>query len=330
MSNQKNNLIIKSVLHDIIRGYSVTPNKLYIKHADLFDSSKTDEYANELWQKAESNGLFSLKERLEQVRLDELWTDTDEKELNDEKLFCQNLLITRQKLHSKEDRENIDEQLKPSQKKISDLEDKKKLAIGPTIESFVDNRSKEIAIINSFYKDSSFKKPFFKNIKDIFNENLKELVLLYIDKMSVFTASNMKKASLSQNFLPAFCMCDNDPYKFYGIPIINLTFFQIDLFSFAAKYKRIFSEAKNIPDELLDDPEKLEEWYERYENTKKLVEKNKGGKHNNMLVSGVSEDELDAFGLKNQMAQTDKLIREAQKRGGSLSLEDAIKSDLIN
>jgi hypothetical protein len=325
--------LVKSVLNDILRGFSVFDyygTDLYIKHFTLIDNAEIDNQSNYYYKLAKSSKLETYDEKYAQALKDKTWSTEKEKALNDEKLFYSNLLKTKQKFFLSGDIEQITEDLEKSIVKIQQLEFERASSIGPTIENYVDNRVREISVIKSLYKDPKYQKRFIppKKEKDLEKNELLELINGYNLEMNKFTRLNIKKAALNENYLSPFCMCDVDPHKFYGRAVIELTTLQMDIFIYAAKYKSIISDWKDIPAELLDDPEKLEEESDKRDNIKKVIESNRG-KGGNLMIPGVSNSDMKKYGLGSSGIDADKLIQEAKKRGGTLSFEDGIRAGAI-
>ena len=124
-------------------------------------------------------------------------------------------------------------------------------------------------------------------------------------------------------------MCDDNPYYLYGKPIIDLTFYQMEVFSYSRYFRNALSEAKHKPsDELYDDPEKLIDWLESSKNAEEML--NKGSKKENTKsegaigtsIIGAKKEDLAKIGIDEKGIS---LHDEALKKGGVLSMEDLMK-----
>ena len=78
--------LLRRVYMDILRGFSkvhdTSYGDFYIKHLDNFDSEEIDEKGEEYKNHAIKQGLPSTKEKLEQLKQDESWTDEEERKIN--------------------------------------------------------------------------------------------------------------------------------------------------------------------------------------------------------------------------------------------------------
>jgi hypothetical protein len=88
------------------------------------------------------------------------------------------------------------------------------------------------------------------------------------------------------------------------------------------------SEAKHKPaDELYEDPEKLIDWLESSKNAEEVLSKNEGNSKKTegaiaTSIVGASKEDLEKIGKdKNSIS----LHKEAEKKGGILSMEDLMK-----
>ena len=136
---------------------------------------------------------------------------------------------------------------------------------------------------------------------------------------------NIKKIALSGFFLNSFYLSNDDPFIFYGKPIINLTFVQTELFSNAKYFKAIVTNSTvKPPDNVLNDPDALIEWYEGSKNASELMNKSKKTEEAlGSSVIGASKQDLEKMGMQN--SGNISLTEEAKKKGGSLSFQDLIK-----
>ena len=76
--------------------------------------------------------------------------------------------------------------------------------------------------------------------------------------MDRFADINLKRVAVSGFYLNNFYLCKDNPFIFYGKPVVGLTYPQTELFSFGRYFKGILTEIKPPPtEEQLDDPDKL-------------------------------------------------------------------------
>lgn len=125
-------------------------------------------------------------------------------------------------------------------------------------------------------------------------------------------------------FLNLFYLSGDNIYHFYGKPIINLTFYQIELFSLASNFKNILSEFGNsIPKNIMNDPDKLLEYVELNRNYKKAFPEDKEGEGGGGRgIMGATKDDLETLGI--QTTANDKFSQKLKEKG-KLSLKDLME-----
>ena len=198
--------------------------------------------------------------------------------------------------------------------------------LGLTCDLYADKKISEHYILFSLRKDD---KPFLstEEIEDLDIETVSEIKSQYNEKMTKFSSDNIKRISVSPFFLNFYFLCDKNPQVFYGKPIVELTFHQAELVTFARKYMNLMENAKTpAPDYLYDDPDGLIEYYEGSRNVDHLMESS-SDKDGTSIV-GATNEEMEKFGLDKQDGQSTKKISlagEASKKGGSLSMQDLMK-----
>lgn len=330
MESQNKNFL-RLYLVDILKGYSkalFNNQSIYIKHMDSLSSGEIDLKKQEFYDKAISKKLPSLKDQEEYILKENLWSEEKNKEIEKIKEYLIGLKKTKSKLFRNADLEVINNQIKQESTKLLKLNLEKKELIGFTAEDYANKKINEYYMYISIYKDEELKKNFFSEseFEELENLDITNLVELYNNTLSNFNEKNLKKISLLNSHLTLFNASDDNPYHMYGKSIINLTFYQIETFSYAKFFKNQLSYAKHKPsDEYFEDPDKLIEWLESSKNAEELLEKskNKGDTVATSIV-GASKEDLQKAGL-DQKTKNISLDEEAKKRGGTLNMQDLLK-----
>ena len=149
--------------------------------------------------------------------------------------------------------------------------------------------------------------------------------------ISYLNSLNYKRIALSTFFLNYFYLCDDNPNIFYGRPVVKLSYNQVELFGYARHYKNALQEMKtNPPDELYDDPEKLEEWVSAGKNADKVMEKNKQDReHGASSIVGATKEDLKRLGYtyedNTDVSKTNLSEKANSSKKQRLSFEDLIK-----
>ena len=197
-----------------------------------------------------------------------------------------------------------------------------------TVEGFADKKVNEQYIRLSTYEDEFFEENKFtrEEFDELENEDILELVSLYNATTSKFLGDNLKYAALSPIFLNFFYLCDDNVVNFYGKPVVELSFYQAELFGYGMRFKNILSDTKNKPpDHVAEDPEKLIEWAEANKNAEQHL-KNDGESEDGSATSlvGATKEDLEHLGIDTK-TEGISLQKAAEKSGGSLNMEDLMK-----
>jgi hypothetical protein len=325
---------LKKIYTEILKGRSLVEGlpagKVYLKHLTIFDSDEIDEINEMHMKKAKSKGLPTTEEKEKELLKDELWSEKEDKEINDLKSFISSMETTRSKLVLKSQIDKISEEISQSKIKLNVLKNKKRELIGLTVESYADKKTNDYYLMFSIYSDESLiHKPYseseFDNISD---EEMAKLSLGCTKIVQQFSNFNLKRIALSPFFVNSFCLVEDQVFAFYGKPVTELSFYQTDLLLYGKYFRSMMSEMKNPPpQEVMDDPDKLVEYFNISKNTDEMMSKNKSKEGAATTIVGATKEDLKAMGLKSDKNNDNNidLKKEASKKGGSLSMEELLK-----
>ena len=157
-------------------------------------------------------------------------------------------------------------------------------------------------------------------------QELYDIIEGYNSQMGLFGSEYLKKVAVSNFFLNFYYLCEDNPYTFYGKPIVNLTYYQLELFGYGRYFKQIFSDSKTRPpEEMMDDPDQIIEWYESNKNAQKVVQRSKQDGSGGTSIVGATKDDLKRLGMSDEHSSSVSLSKEAAKKGGNLNMEDIMK-----
>jgi hypothetical protein len=114
----------------------------------------------------------------------------------------------------------------------------------------------------------------------------------------------------------------------YGKCIVNLTFYQMEIFGYARYFKNALSQAKHRPpDEYYENPDKLIEWLDSSKNAEEVLSKNEASAKKTegtiaTSIVGANKEDLAKIGKDENSIS---LHKEAEKKGGVLTMEDLMK-----
>lgn len=321
---------------DILNGYTLAffkDQKIYYKHNTSFDSGDVDYRREDFVRKAKNNGLPTEKEKEEYLIKEKLWSEDKNKEIANIKSYVLSLKTTKSKLFKNDDIDYINKQIKEENFKLISLLSERKDLLGFTVEDYANKKINEYYMFNSLFKDISLTNRFFSETEfdELENKDLSEIINIYGIINKKFNEKNLKKIALSSYFLSLFNICSDNPYYLYGKPIVNLTFYQMEVFGYARYFKNALSDAKHKPaDEYYDDPEKLIDWLESSKNAEEVLNKSKNKNNEGAVgtsIVGAKKEDLAKIGADEQNVS---LHKEAEKMGGTLSMADLMKLHGIN
>ena len=330
------NANLKIIFSEIIKGYSKKNiegiGTLFFKHINNQDSADIDIYNQQFAEKAKSMGLPTEREQEAYLIKEDLWEESKNKKIIELEKFIANLKVTKSKLFIKSQIDQIGKEIDKNDAELKALKHERKDLIGFTVEDYTFKKINEYYMYVSLFRDESLKERFFKeaDYEELDNKEIMTLIKNYNDVTSKFNDHNLKKISLMAHFTNIFHLSKDDPFIFYGKPLVELIFYQIELFSYGRYFKNILSNAKTKPPQyLMEDPDGLIEWFEGSKNVDEVLNKNsKVAQKDNVATSivGASNEDLKRLGVKTESSGTDiDLAKEAAKKGGKLNMEDLIK-----
>ena len=321
---------LKLVFSEIVEGYSLTRSELFgdlkIKHINNYDSAKTDIKNNYYFEKAVSQGLPKREEKLEYLIKEKLWDPEKDKEADRLKEMLKGMNRTKSKLFLQAQIDAIKKDIVDNEIKLSNILAEKESVIGFTAEEYANRR------INEYYMhisilDEEGKQLFGENeFDELEQDQVNDIMRVYEKNNRKFKAEILKKISLADFFTNIFYLCEDNVFNFYGKPVIDLTFYQIEIYSYGRYFKSIIQNSEEkIPDHIVEDPDKLIEWAESSKNVKEVLEKTSGDAESGASsIMGATKQDLEKAGIDQNQDVID-LSQKAQEKGGRLTMEDMMK-----
>jgi len=323
---------LRQVYADVLRGRSnhldEKYGKVFIKHLTVWDTELLDEKREGYFLQAEQSGLPSNKEKLEMILKEGVWTEKEERKQKEYTAFISRMAETKRKMILKSEKDALSAEIEEAEKKLNSLILEKTELIGLTSEIYADKKINDYYIFLTLYKNEECTDLLFseEEFDELSDKELSNLVIVYNAASSRFAESNMKRVALSSFFLNNYHLCKDNPFIFFGKPLVELTYHQADLFAYGRYYKHILSEMKNPPpSDIMQDPDRL---LELYEIEKSQEERNEGKETTGTAstVVGATKEDLEVLGMtKDSDPMAVDLNDEIRKKGGNLSMEDLIK-----
>ena len=323
--------LLKRVFADIVRGYSVAYDdkfgKIYVKHLNSFDSSDLETEKEQYFEKAKRMGVPTEAEQEKMLLEQGLWSEDQEKAIAEQKVFTENLKRQKSKLYLKSQIEVLKKEIAKAEEKLKELELEKLQLIGNTCETFAAKKINEYYMYISVFEDEDLEERKFSSTEfdELSDSDLVSLINVYNQTSAKFDHTVIKKVALSPLFLNFFYLCDDSAVNFYGEPIVHLTFYQTEVFSYGLQFKNILSDTKNKPpDEIANDPDKLIEWADANKNAKEILDKAKDEEGAASSIVGATKEDLEHLGV-DMKTEGISLEKAAADKGGSLNMQDLMK-----
>lgn len=261
----------RAAYREILQGFTyVEEERFYIKHFKETDLCFIETFYKNCLKRAFNKGLPSKKEKLTFLKKEGLWSDERESEFIKSTLAVKDAYEFLNKLHNPEQKKHFKENnLSKEESKLKEIQKDRNDLLEPSVESFCEKELNELYIYHAFFKDAELKIPFFtqEEFDNLSSAELGEVIKVYNNEISKFSELNIKKICINSFFLNVFFMCDDDPVKFFGKNVLDLTMYQLNIFSRGKYYKSILIEGKNPPDHYYEEDYEnglyeLVKWYD--------------------------------------------------------------------
>jgi hypothetical protein len=322
---------LKVVFSEVLRGYTLTRSpsykKICIKHFTNFDSAELDIRSKSFYDKATKEGLTNRKDRIDYLIKEGIWTEEKNKEILNTKTNLAGLQKTKEKVFLQAHIDQANKEIEENQINLAVQERDKEELIGFTAEAYASRRINEHYMYNALLNEDR-ERLFSKEEFDELGEGqMVELIGAYNKSTKKFKSDALKRISVSGFFTNLFYLCSDNPFVFFGKSVVELTFYQIELFGYGRYYKNMIENSENKPpEEISRNPEKLVEWFESSKSARETLDKSKIGGQDGSATSlvGASKEDLKRLGLDNPN-ETINLAKKAAEKGGSLTMDDMMK-----
>ena len=319
---------LKVVFSEVLRGYTLAETsfgKVKIKHFNNFDSAELDIKNRAFYEKAVASGLPSRKERIDYLLKENIWTEEKNKKIIQAKSFVVGLQQSKGKTFIQSHLDQINKQIEERQLELSKMELEKEELIGFTAEAYSARRINEHYMYNAFMTAEDkylFTREEFEELRE---STVTELIATYNESTQKFSSDKLKKISVSSFFTNMFYLCENNAHIFFGKPLVELTFYQLELFGYGRYYKTMLDNSdKKPPEDIMSSPDKLVEWFESTQSAKEVLDKTDQGEGTASSLVGATKEDLKRLGLDNPN-ETISLAKKAAAKGGKLTMEDMMK-----
>jgi len=261
----------RDVYRQILQGYThVEEEGFYIKHFKESDLGFIESAYQSCAKKSAEEGLYTVRQKLEFLKEGEFWTEDEEGKYLTQSLAVKDSYDFLHKINDEGQRKNFEEKIIPEQEALlAKIKTERSELLEPTVETFCQKQVNELYVYHALYKGGGLKKPFFskEEFDDLSFWEVGEMVAKYNKATVRFSDINLKIIAVNSFFLNAFFMSDDDPVKFFGRNILDLTMFQMNIFSRGKFYKSVLTEGKDPPEQYYEDDctdglFELAKWYD--------------------------------------------------------------------
>ena len=316
------------VYKDILNGYSVITfgqKPIYVKHLADIDHGWIQDYRSQIYGEAKDKGVLSEEEKVDTLIQQEIWSQSNEDKIKELTEELDNLKVTLSKLVLKSQKKEIRKPIAKCEKELEELTQERVDLIGITCENYSDKKVSEKYLQYTLFKDKGFENHFLtqEEFEDIDDESLQALVVMNNIKLSSFSYKEIKKITVCPFFLNSLMICKNDPMVFFGKPVIQLSNYQIELFSTGLRFKGVI-ESKGKTPPSCNSLEEVVNWYEGMLDGDRVKTK---GDAAGQTVFGASKEELKAITEANSNEDKrasitlDKAAEKLQKESGKKELD---------
>lgn len=320
MSDLKYKILFK----DVCRGSTRVESPIgtcYIKHVSMFDEGTIDQNRQKYLEQAKQKELPTNEEALSLLYEEGYWTKQEENLISQEQLFVQKLSEQKKNTYLKSQIDSFNAQIEEAVERLNKLKNKRQSFLGNTCENYADQRVTEEFLKCTLFKDEKCVDRLFTD--DEFDEiNIKllaEFIKIFNDQRSSLSDLNIQTLVLQDFFSYYMPFCE-EPFQFFGRPIVDLSINQLKLLIYARYFKNIFSSNDTIPETFRRDPEKIIDYVTANEKAKKVISDAKDGQAQSII--GATSEDYKYINMQKGNTRAVSLAEEAKKKGGTLDMKD--------
>lgn len=306
----------------VVKGYTTgvfekTP--VYFKHFGVLDHINVDENYSKSYEWAIGRGLPTEKDQLKFCIEEGLWTEKEEESLNKVTEAIRFNKEALAKVMFGQQKRDIKKQLENAESQRISLFSKKELALGLTAEKVANKHANELFVFLSAYNDEGLTSPKFteSEFTEVDNQTINRLIVEFNKSAELVNSDSLKNIAIDPFFVSIYRLMKNAKDFFKCDSLLDLTFVQVELLTYASIYTKIILE-NQVPDNIRDNAEEILQWYNSKNNTQEAVDKmrDKGGA---TAIVGASKEELKSMGMN------DGIDLQKEIRKGKTSPEDMIR-----
>tara|TARA_Y100000034_G_C6904611_1_gene419388 strand:+ start:2208 stop:3212 length:1005 start_codon:yes stop_codon:yes gene_type:complete len=321
--------VLKRILRDVARGFSLAHYKgkrIYVKHLGVVDQVDIDDYREEHYVRAKERGIPTEKETLELLIETGEWSEEQEQAIDRAEKYITQLIENKSGMYLQSQLDSQEKAIEDERKALVEKVAIRRSLLGNTCEEYADKRCVDLYVMRSFFKDREFKKRVFtqESFDDLSHAGLSIVTSIYDKIFGTFTEENFQKLVI-EDFYSTYLHACEKPIDFFGMPTLELTHYQLRLYSYTILFKGIFTSGEEIPFRIRKNPQKILDWARNpkgREKAREVMEKSADG---GAGLFGATKEDLDTLGVETSGPGTVSLEEVAKKKGGSLTMKDLME-----
>lgn len=245
----------REAYREILQGSSFIPeHNIFLKHFTESDLGDLEYLYQECARSIEDKGIEKEKDKLKFLNEQGHWTEDEENSYIEAKLAVQDAYEFKRKLVDPEQAKNFESVIEEQEKNLKEISDSRHAMVYPTLESYCDKKMNEHYVRLSLFKNKDLTDPLLteKEFEGLSFVELNKLIVMYNSVSLKFDQKNIDRVAVNSFFLNAFMMSNNDPVKFYGKSVLELTLYQMSIFNKGKYYKSILEEGKDPPNSMYE------------------------------------------------------------------------------
>lgn len=324
---------------EITRGYSkelIEKKLYYFKHPTLAEHFNAYTNYDLIVKDAKKRGLPTEEESLKQAIENKYWSGEKESTIYLLTKTIQNLIRTKEKLLYPSQKDDIQKQINTNQAILITYTKERNEVIGFTVEQYAQDKFYDELIVNLSFKNAELTEKLFESSEDYYDisdqdcEKIKEIFLRYSVNFSHENIKHVAATGFFQNLI----YLNDDPFRFWGKPVINCSKYQNDLLVYGKMYRKAIEgyaqNGKPISDEIANDPDKFVLWFDNQQggSSESKIRKRKSGSSENTVSSfvGATKEDLNKMGVKIEKLGGKSLLQIANERGGVMEKSDYLSA----
>jgi len=315
----------RRALKEIIDGFSayfVGEEKRYIKHQAISDVVDFELIYDLHFEKAQKKGLPTREEVFDNLIKEGMWSSADDAKIEKHRFYVESLIRNKRNLYLKSATDQINKQIKEAEDELSAMLWEKEELCANCCDKYATNRANDFYMFSSFYKNPELTEPLYtqEEFENIEASKVTEIIRIYNKFHDRFSEKHIQDLVL-QDFYKIYYSFSESCMDFFGLPIVKLNNFQLNLLIYTRIFKNIFDQHDDIPEKIRKDPAALLDYAgsaSAREELKRKMESDGGG---GSSVVGATKEDLEELGLSNEGSGS-TLSDAAKSKGGSLSMKD--------